>query len=1223
MARSSFSQWINSLVHRRKARQRTARELRPALRSLRLEPLETRQLLAGNIIIATGGLSSIPAGALTFNDANDYTIDPSAFSTVSANVALEATYDITFQNDLTMAGGYSLTALAGTSILVDARLTAGDLTLSANQTLGASGGAISDNGSGSIAATGTVTLNTSGAIGSSTNRIQFDATGTPAAVVVGNVLQPSGVYLAGLGDLTLNEVNMSGANGNLDATALGNLTVAAGATIDTGSGTISLAADTFANGSGYTGRGTHGVLSIGAGAAVDSSNTSASGITLRGADVNIATGSDPAVVGASRQVLATTPTAELQDVGDTDAMAFDSHGDLFVASAIGDVTEYAPGSTTPMATLTGVACPDALAFDSHGDLFVANDYNEQYLANGTVSEFAPGSTTPTGALYGPGFANALAFDASGDLFVSNATAGDTIVGEYAPGSTTPTATLTGLYGPDALAFDSSGNLFVANAGNNTVSEFAPGHTTPTATLTGLDYPDALAFDSHGNLFVSNGEDTADPANEGTTVSEFAPGSTTPTTTLTGLYHPAGLAFDSSGNLFVANSAGYTVSEFAPGTTTPIATLTGLAGPSCLAFDSSGDLFVGGWLAWGGITAEFTSTLAPSPVGVVIRSSLATLPMNIGGGSPGEGINLTNAALAQVETTATGTITFGDSTQIGDITFTSATPATTVGAGTVVVQSTTGAGQIVLDDDGGAGMGLDSSGGTVTLTPGTGGIVTPLSATGVPLATQGFNASGLTLTPTLSFVPTADTQLTVINNTATPAAGNPILGTFANLPQGGMISASYGGTTYAFRADYAGGDGNDLVLTFIGIANGSTPGLYDPTSSWWFLRDSNTAGGADNMAGYGPPAGNWVPLVGDWTGDGTDTLGLYDPATGYFYLHNSNATGTGEIAFFCGDPSQHWIPVVGDWTGQKSSAGFPIDTVGLYDPKTCTWYLRNELTTGVADITIGYGPAGAGCLPVVGDWDGNGTSTIGLYNPATGYFFLRNSNTTGMADITFFYGDPTQNWTPVVGDWNGDGHDSIGMYDPATATWYLRNELTTGAADMTFGFGWPHSGWIPVAGDWIGASIAPALAANSLLNSATGSAPLVRAASQPIVAAAVVPSAAGDTSPTLPAATTYANYVASNLPGIEPGQVEGSTAVVEQNAAGQASCIDPTLVADEEFTRLGSGSQAINPHAVDQVAASGDLDLSATSLTSGMLSTRVPRFPGATEVGAILAEPGTL
>jgi parallel beta-helix repeat protein len=299
----------------------------------------------------------------------------------------------------------------------------------------------------------------------------------------------------------------------------------------------------------------------------------------------------------------------------------------------------------------------------------------------------------------------------------------------------------------------------------------------------------------------------------------------------------------------------------------------------------------------------------------------------------------------------------------------------------------------------------------------------------------------------------------------------------------------------------------------------TPGLYDPTSSWWYLRNSNTTGGADITAGYGPPGGNWIPLSGDWTGDGIDTIGLYNPATGFFYLHNSNTTGVGDITFFYGATGQGWMPVVGDWTGKTSSAGFPIDTIGLYDPKTCTWYLRNELTTGVADITIGYGPPGAGWLPLVGDWDGNGTTTVGLYNPATGYFYLRNSNTTGAGDITFFYGDPSKDWIPVAGDWTGVGHDSIGMYDPATGTWYLRNALSTGVADLTFGFGAVGAGWLPVVGDWtVESPGAQTLAASSTVNSLSASTPLVQA----------------------------------------------NTVSVDPSAVGRGSVIDPTLTTDAVF-----------------------------------------------------------
>ena len=92
------------------------------------------------------------------------------------------------------------------------------------------------------------------------------------------------------------------------------------------------------------------------------------------------------------------------------------------------------------------------------------------------------------------------------------------------------------------------------------------------------------------------------------------------------------------------------------------------------------------------------------------------------------------------------------------------------------------------------------------------------------------------------------------------------------------------------------------------------------------------------------------------------------------------------------------------------------TPGLYNPATGRFYLKNINTSGVADVTFTYGPAGAGWLPIVGDWNNDHIDTVGLYNPATGRFYLRNSNSAGVADVTFVYGAANAGWKPIVGDW---------------------------------------------------------------------------------------------------------------------------------------------------------------------------------------------------------------
>jgi alpha-tubulin suppressor-like RCC1 family protein len=78
---------------------------------------------------------------------------------------------------------------------------------------------------------------------------------------------------------------------------------------------------------------------------------------------------------------------------------------------------------------------------------------------------------------------------------------------------------------------------------------------------------------------------------------------------------------------------------------------------------------------------------------------------------------------------------------------------------------------------------------------------------VPLMSDGFTATGVTVGFTLNHVPDPGTQLTVVRNTGLGF----IRGTFDNLSQGQLVPLTYAGNTYNFVANYYGGSGNDLVL----------------------------------------------------------------------------------------------------------------------------------------------------------------------------------------------------------------------------------------------------------------------------------------------------------------------------------------------------------------------------------------------------------------------------
>lgn len=332
-----------------------------------------------------------------------------------------------------------------------------------------------------------------------------------------------------------------------------------------------------------------------------------------------------------------------------------------------------------------------------------------------------------------------------------------------------------------------------------------------------------------------------------------------------------------------------------------------------------------------------------------------------------------------------------------------------------------------------------------------------------------NASGVTTVTgwALDNVQVASVQLLI---DGTPVA-RPTTGVFRpdvrNL-NSSLPDCSEGGFTMSYNPAGLGPGTHSLTVavfdtsgnrTLLGgaAAGADTVGIFIPASGAYFLRNSNSSGGADLVFTYGPPASTLVPLSGDWDGDGLETIGLYDPTTGAFFLRNSNSPGGADLVFTFGPGGLGWRPVIGDWNADGT------DTVGLYAPSSGTFFLKNTNSNGAADLVFGYGPANS--TPVVGDWNGDGRDTVGVYIPGTGSWFLRNSNSPGAADVVFNYGPAGA--APITGDWNNDGTDTVGVYTSAGGAWFLRNSNTPGGADLVFTYGPPDV--TPIVGDWNGAT----------------------------------------------------------------------------------------------------------------------------------------------------------
>ena len=205
-------------------------------------------------------------------------------------------------------------------------------------------------------------------------------------------------------------------------------------------------------------------------------------------------------------------------------------------------------------------------------------------------------------------------------------------------------------------------------------------------------------------------------------------------------------------------------------------------------------------------------------------------------------------------------------------------------------------------------------------------------------------------------------------------------------------------------------GNPGDYPFLGDwdCNGSeTPGLYRQSDGYVYLRNSNWQGTADIQFFFGDPGD--VPIAGDFNGDGCDTLSIYRPSNQRFYIINAlgangGGLGAADMDYVFGDPGDK--PFVGDFDGDGS------ETVGLHRESTGLVYFRNSHSQGNADNQFYFGDPGDRLI--AGDWTLGGMFTPALFRPADTTMYFRYTNTQGVADNDYIPITNTATWIPVSG-----------------------------------------------------------------------------------------------------------------------------------------------------------------------------------------------------------------
>jgi hypothetical protein len=203
-------------------------------------------------------------------------------------------------------------------------------------------------------------------------------------------------------------------------------------------------------------------------------------------------------------------------------------------------------------------------------------------------------------------------------------------------------------------------------------------------------------------------------------------------------------------------------------------------------------------------------------------------------------------------------------------------------------------------------------------------------------------------------------------------------------------------------------GNPGDVPFMGDWDGdgvATPGLFRQSDGFVYVKDANTQGTADLEFFFGNPGD--VPLVGDFDGDGRDSVSIWRPSQARVFVINElgrdgEGLGAADFDFLFGNPGD--TPFIGDFDGDG------VDTIGLYRQSTGFVYFTNTLATGNADLSFFFGNPGDQIL--AGDWDGDGDDTVGVYRPSTGRVYVNLENTNGAADWSGYVG--SHKWVLTAG-----------------------------------------------------------------------------------------------------------------------------------------------------------------------------------------------------------------
>src|SRR5262249_53239042 len=227
-----------------------------------------------------------------------------------------------------------------------------------------------------------------------------------------------------------------------------------------------------------------------------------------------------------------------------------------------------------------------------------------------------------------------------------------------------------------------------------------------------------------------------------------------------------------------------------------------------------------------------------------------------------------------------------------------------------------------------------------------------------------------------------------------------------------------------------------------------PALYNPSTGNWRILTSSSSYSTSFTVNWG--GAGYTPVPGDYDGDGKADIAVYNVSTGAWLIVTSGSGYASTIIVNYGGPG--YMPI-----GGQDFDGDLIADVAVYQPSTGIWAVLKSSTAFVLGFSVSWG--GPGYTLVPRDSDGDHRADLGIYQPSTGGWHILTSSSGFTSTISASWGGP--GYLPVPGDYDGDGSVDPAVYQRATGFWYVLKSSTAYGSTLSIG-AWGSGNDIPLS-----------------------------------------------------------------------------------------------------------------------------------------------------------------